>query len=303
MTERTWHSLPEYEALRALMESGTTSKAAVRLGLSQSAVSRSISSLEARLGRLLFERDGGRLRPTSEATQLNKRLDPLFEALDRIDGPPQPAQETLRLVAPPTYAHRFLVHHIATFLTANPHFFVSLEVSPSEDIIRSIQDERFDLGLTGVEMSREGVTLTPYRVSAAVCAMQQDHRLASHDTVHPADLNGERLIALTHCHARRAQLDKVLASCRSKPRIVAEVSTSFAAVDLVREGLGITVVNPFPVAQYRADEVLFRAFASPITYRSYFVTPEHRPTPAIARSFMRHLRLHSAKIPFTEKAT
>ena len=34
MTERTWHSLPEYEALRALMESGTTSKAAVRLGLS-----------------------------------------------------------------------------------------------------------------------------------------------------------------------------------------------------------------------------------------------------------------------------
>ena len=116
MAERSWHSLSEYEALRALMESGTTSKAAVRLGLSQSAVSRSISSLEARLGRLLFERDGGRLRPTSEATQLNKRLDPLFEALDRIDGPPEPAQEALRLVAPPTYAHRFLVHHIATFL-------------------------------------------------------------------------------------------------------------------------------------------------------------------------------------------
>ena len=100
MTERTWHSLPEYEALRALMESGTTSKAAVRLGLSQSAVSRSISSLEARLGLLLFERDGGRLRPTSEATQLNKRLDPLFEALDRIDGPPERAQETLLVRSP-----------------------------------------------------------------------------------------------------------------------------------------------------------------------------------------------------------
>ena len=107
------------------MESGTTSKAAARLGLSQSAISRSISSLEARLGRLLFERDGGRLRPTSEATQLNKRLDPLFEALDRIDGPPEPAQETLRLVAPPTYAHRFLVHHIATFLDRETRIFSS----------------------------------------------------------------------------------------------------------------------------------------------------------------------------------
>ncbi|MEP6265748.1 MAG: LysR family transcriptional regulator [Paracoccaceae bacterium] len=302
MAERTWHSLPEYEALRALMESGTTSKAAVRLGLSQSAVSRSISSLEGRLGRILFERDGGRLRPTFEATQLNKRLDPLFEALDRIDGPPEPAQETLRIVAPPTYAHRFLVHHIATFLTANPHFFVSLEVSPSADIIHSIQEERFDLGLIGVELSREGVTLTPFRASSAVCAMLKDHPLASLPKVRPEDLNGERLVALTHRHARRAQLDKVLTNCRSVPHLVAEASTSFAAVDLVREGLGVTVVNPFPVAQYRADEILFLPFASPITYRSFFVTSEHRPTPAIARAFIRHLRLHTHNTPFTTRA-
>ncbi len=302
MAGRTWHSLPEYEALRALMESGTTSKAAVRLGLSQSAVSRSISSLEARLGRILFERDGGRLRPTSEAAQLNKRLDPLFEALDRIDGPPEPAQETLRLVAPPTYAHRFLVYHIATFLTANPHFFVSLEVSSSEEIIRSIQEERFDLGLTGVELSREGVKLTPYRVSTAVCAMPVDHPMAALQTVQPEDLHQQRLVALTHRHARRAQLDKVLTNSRSRPFIVAEASTSFAAVDLVREGLGVTIVNPFPVAQYRAEDVVFRPFASPIKYRSYFVTPEHRPSPAIARAFIRHLRLHTVQTPFTGKA-
>ena len=209
---------------------------------------------------------------------------------------------SLRVTAPPTYAHRFLVHHIATFLKVNPHFYVSLEVAPSEDIIRSIQEQRFDLGLTGVEISREGVALTPYRVSSAVCAMPPDHPLARLETVRPEDLHGQRLIALTHRHARRAQLDKVLTSCRSKPKLVAEASTSYAAVALVREGLGITVVNPFPVAQYRADDILFRAFASPITYRSYFVTPEHRPTPAIARAFMRHLRLHTAKIPFTEKA-
>ena len=302
MAERKWHSLPEYEALRALMESGTTSKAAARLGLSQSAISRSISSLESRLGRILFERDGGRLRATSEAERLNKRLDPLFEALDRIDGPPEPAQETLRIAAPPTYAHRFLVHHIATFLTANPHFFVSLEVAPSEEIIRNIQEARYDLGLTGVELTREGVTLTPYRTSAAVCAMPDAHPLSRLDIVRPEDLHEQRLVALTHRHARRAQLDKVLTNARSAPRIVAEVSTSFAAVDLVREGLGVTIINPFPVAQYRAGDISFRAFDSPIEYRTYFATPERLPTPAIARAFMRHLRLHTLKTPFTEKA-
>jgi DNA-binding transcriptional LysR family regulator len=302
MVVKAWHSLPEYQALRALMESGTTSKAAVRLGLSQSAISRSISSLEARTGKILFERDGGRLRPTGEAAQLNRRLDPLFEALDRIDGPPQVAQETLRIIAPPTYAHRFLVEHIASFLKTNPHFFVSLEVAPSEDVIRGILENRFDLGLTGVELSRDGVKLTPYRRSGAVCAMAADHPLAAQDVVHPRDLHDQALVALSHRHARRAQLEKVLHQVASKPRIVAEASTSFAAVDLAKAGLGVTVVNPFPIVQYRSDDLVFRRFESQIEYRSYFVSPDHRPAPSVARTFMRHLRLHTAKDLFSEKA-
>ena len=302
MGSKTWHSLPEYQALRALMESGTTSKAAVRLGLSQSAVSRSIASLEARTGRILFERDGGRLRPTNEAAQMNRRLDPLFEALDRIDGPPEVAQESLRIIAPPTYAHRFLVHHVATFLRTNPHFFVSLDVSPSEDVIRGILEQRFDLGVTGVELSRDGVKLTPYRTSSAVCAMAKDHPLAQRREIHPKDLDGQALIALTHRHARRAQLEKVLHSCRSVPRIVAEASTSVAAVDLAKEGLGLAIVNPFPIVQYRSDDLVFRPFASQIEYRSYFVTPDHGPAPSITRAFMRHLRLHTARDEFSLKA-
>lgn len=300
MAGRTWHSLPEYEALRALMESGTTSKAALRLGLSQSAISRSISSLEARLGRILFERDGGRLRPTLEATQLNRRLDPLFEALDRIDGPTEPTQETLRLTAPPTYAHRFLVGHIATFLQANPHFYVSLEVNSAEDVIRRVQDDRSDLGMSGVDLTREGIKLTPYRYSEAACAMPSGHELADLDVIQAQDLHNQPLIALSRRHSRRAQLERVLTNSRSFPKIVAEASTSFAAVDLAREGLGVTVVNPFPVAQYRSEDVVFRRFASPIEYRTYFVTSDHKPTPAIARAFIRHLRLHTPKMPFTK---
>ncbi|WP_147113082.1 LysR family transcriptional regulator [Tateyamaria sp. syn59] len=300
MAGRTWHSLPEYEALRALMESGTTSKAALRLGLSQSAISRSISSLEARLGRILFERDGGRLRPTFEATQLNRRLDPLFEALDRIDGPIEPTQEALRLTAPPTYAHRFLVGHIATFLHANPHFFVSLEVNASEDVIRRVQEDRSDLGITGVDLTREGVKLTPYRRSEAACAMPKDHELAQLEIVHPKHLHNQPLIALSRRHSRRAQLEKVLTNSRSVPRIVAEASTSFAAVDLAQTGLGVTVINPFPVVQYRSDEVVFKRFESPIEYRTYFVTSDHKPTPAIARAFIRHLRLHTVRMQLTE---
>lgn len=303
MTRKSWHSLPEYQALRALMQGGTATAAAERLGLSQSAISRSIGSLEARTGLTLFEREAGRLRPTAEAVRLNHRLDPLFEALDRIDGPKQPVQETLRLIAPPTYAHRFLVSQISSFLAINPHFFVSLEVNTSDEVVRAILEDRFDLGLTGVELARGGVKMQAFRISSAVCVMTPDHPLAAQDDVHPIDLNNQPIVAIATRHARRTQLDRIFSQARSKPRIMAEVSTSFAAVDLAKEGLGLAVVNPFPVYQYRSDDLVFRRFVSPIEYRSYFVMSDQRPLPRIARAFIRHIRLHTPSDPHSKKVS
>ena len=291
MARKAWHSLPEYEAFRALMETGTTTAAASRLGLSQSAISRSIANLEARQGSTLFERYGGRLRPTDEAMRLNRRLDPLFIALDRIDGPSEPLRETLRLAAPPSYAHRYLVSMIASFLQANPAFYVSLEVTPSDEVIRGVLENLADLGMTGVELSRAGIRLDSFRRSPAVCAIPPGHRLADRRSIGPLDLDGERLITLSHRHARRGQMDRILLEAGSQPLLMAEVATSFAAVELVREGLGLAVVNPFPAAIYESADLVFRPFESPIAYRNYFVLAEHRPLPRVARAFSRHVRL------------
>ncbi|WP_298434883.1 LysR substrate-binding domain-containing protein [uncultured Jannaschia sp.] len=296
-----WHSLREYDALRAVLQTGTTAEAARRLGLSQSAVSRSIANLEARQSVTLFTREAGRLRPTQEAVRLNLRLDPLFEALSRIDGPEDNVQETLRLIAPPSYAHRFLVEQIGTFLTANRSFFVSLEVASSDEVAREIIADRFDLGLIGTELTRADLKLVPFRQSDAVCVMLAGHPLAGRTLVTPADLDGQDLIGLAPRHARRGQLDRVLTRAKAVPRMVAEVTTSFAAADLARAGIGVAVVNPFPLHHYRAQDLVFVPFESPIRYRSQFVVSSHRPLPRIARAFIRHLRLHTPMDPFSRR--
>ena len=297
---RNWHSLPEYQALRALMQAGTTAAAARQLGLSQSAVSRSVGSLESRLGKILFERDAGRLRPTQEAVRLNMRLDPLFEALDRIDGPGDTVQETLRLVAPPSYAHRYIVSLIASFIRGNPGFFVNLEVTTSDLVTLGVLENRFDLAVTGIEQSRAGIKLIPFRDSPAVCAMHPSHPLSKRTLLAPSDLHEQDLIALTYRHGRRGQLDRLLHQVRSKPKIVAEVSTSFAAADMAREGLGVSVINPFPVYHYRSHDLAFVRFDSPMRYRSHFVVSDQKPIPRIARAFMRHLRLNTPPDPFSD---
>ncbi|MEM7490028.1 MAG: LysR family transcriptional regulator, partial [Pseudomonadota bacterium] len=269
--------------------------------LSQSAVSRSISNLEARQSVILFTREAGRLRPTQEAIRLNLRLDPLFEALSRIDGPDEPVRETLRLIAPPSYAHRYLVGQIGSFLRANRHFFVSLEVASSDEVAREIIADRFDLGMIGTELTRADLKQLPFRLSDAVCVMASDHPLAGRAVVTPTDLDGQDLIALAARHARRGQLERMLTMAKASPRIVAEVTTSFAAADLAGAGLGVTVVNPFPLYLHRAQDLTFVPFESAIRYRTHFVTSSHRPLPRIARAFMRHLRLHTAPDPFSRQ--
>jgi len=296
---KKWHSLSEYQTLRAMMEGNTTASAARRLGLSQSAVSRSLSSLEARIGTTLFEREAGRLSPTAAALQLNERLDALFQALDQIDGPAEMEQEILRLIAPPSFANPFLIDHIASFTKSNPKTFTSLEIGTSKDVVEGMQEERFDMGVIGVELSRAGIRLIPFRKSAAVCVMPETHPLAKRDIIRPPDLHGQQLIVLSYRHARRAQLDKILTQAGATPKLVAEVSNSNAAIRMVQNGCGLTVVNPFPSSHLDPQGLTFRRFASPISYQIYFAAPDSRPLPRVARQFMRHVRLLTPQDPFS----
>lgn len=300
MPRKSWHSLTEYQALRAMMEGNTTASAARRLGLSQSAISRSLSNLESRVGMALFVRESGRLTPTAAAVNLNARLDALFMALDEIDGPAETSQETLRLIAPPTFASRFIVGHMASFLKSHPDYFLSLEISTSDDVIAGIQDDRFDLGIIGVELTRAGAKLIPFRRSLAACVMAPNHPLARLSTIRPRDLHGQDLIAQSYRHARRAQLDKLLNEQNAVPNIVCEASTSTAAIDLAGLGLGVSVVNPFPSVQEAHNNVVFRPFVSAVSYQTYFTAPDHRPLSRTARHFMRHVRLHTPKDSFSE---
>lgn len=299
MPRSTWHSLPEYQTFRAMMESSTTAAAARRLGLSQSAVSRSLSSLEGRIGQPLFERDSGRLTPTAKAVELNARLDPLFDALDQIDGPSDTGREKLDLIVPPTFAGRFLARHVASFLKGHPGCFLRMEYARSERVVEAVREGHSDLGVLAVEESRAGTKLIPFRRAVPVCAMRPDHPLAASAQIDPQALHGQDLVALSLRSQRRAQLDRLFAELGVRPNIVAEVTSSLAAAEMVRAGLGLAVINPFPLAR-QEDDLVFRPFPSALPYQFYFIVAEGRPVSRSARHLMQQIRRHTPRDDFSQ---
>ena len=299
MPRKSHHSLPEYQILRVMMESDTTIAAAYRLGLSQPAISRSLSRLENRMGKMLFVRSAGRLKPTAAAVELNARLDTLFDALDLIDGPVESGREHLRIIAPPTFANRFLAEHMSVFLKVHPDYYLSIDFGTTEDVIEGVFSARFDLGIIGVEPTRAGTKLVPFRRSTAVVAMLPDHPLAAFSEIEPTVMHGFDLIAQSYRQARRAQLEKLFHHSKVKPRIVAEATSSLAAAELVLAGLGVAIINPFPISGQYLGDLVFRPFPSALSYQSYFIVPENRPVARVSRHFMRHIRLNTPKDTFS----
>ena len=292
MTEHR-HRLREFESLRAVVATGTTIGAARRLGISQSAVSRSISQLEARVGRSLFIRRSGRIEPTSDALRLNDKLDPIFETLADIEGAQwaTPDDEPLRLIVPPTLAHHFVISRVASFLKANPGKRLQLDIQATDVLISGILELRYDLGLTSGMIERSGVDLLPWRRSKIVCAMPQDHPLAQKSIVTPQDLDGVALIEFLRRLGTRAITEQLFARNGVHPHQVAETATNMAALELVREGLGVTLINPFPLLLSGLEGIAVRPFDAEIYYNTSFVLPSGRPSSELARQVMRFIKL------------
>ncbi|MCG8562978.1 MAG: LysR substrate-binding domain-containing protein [Hyphomicrobiales bacterium] len=297
-----WHSLREFEALRAVIATGTATAAARRIGISQSAVSRAISQLEARTGQLLFERLNGRLSPTAEALALNENLDPLFDTLTRIDTKQWSvaAKGELRLVATPTLAHRFLPPRIASFSKLHPERSISLDVCAGDPLITGIAEERYDIGVMDINTDHAGVHYEPFRTADAVCLLPRAHPLCGQETIKPEHLAGQPFVALTRRHSLRTAIDRLCADAGIELVPAVETSTVVALAEFVRAGMGLTVINPFPILASLKRDVVVRPFRPKLPRRACFVVPSTSQPNAIARTFIRHVRMSTRNFPHSE---
>ncbi|PWC36399.1 LysR substrate-binding domain-containing protein [Azospirillum sp. TSO35-2] len=284
-------TLVELEALRATITNGTTASAARRLGCSQSSISRALALLEARLGVPLFERSGRLIRPTAEALAINEELDDIFLALDRVASGMAaiPTAGRLTVAAPPAFALSLVSRLAARFRARYPEVLIQLEVVASDIVVGLVAEGRADLGITDSAPMHSGVRLEPFHSSFLACVMPADHALARHEVLCPADLAAMPCIALTRRHSMRSRIDQLFADAGVTRRVVMETSTAVSALELVRAGLGIAVMNPYPLADRRDATLVWRRFEPALEYRSCCVLPSAVPVTPHARRFQRLL--------------
>lgn len=143
--------MDKFLAVKTLLEvadAGGFSKAAQRLGVATSSVTRLMDSLEASLGTALLTRTPRKVSLTDAGIayveQVSKVLDDLAEADDSVFDSGASPVGALRIAVPSTYSRLCLAPHLAAFLAEHPRVFLDVVVS---DHFVDLAVERIDVAV------------------------------------------------------------------------------------------------------------------------------------------------------------
>jgi LysR family carnitine catabolism transcriptional activator len=254
-------SLTELRVFVTVAESGHFTRAAERLGMSQSSLSASIVKLENLLGVRLFDRHTRSCRPTEVGAALlpaARRLVADWEHLlvgardfskfsrGRIDVAAPNAQCALLL--PPA---------IRVFRDSHPGVRVVLHDVPEHEVHALVRSGAADLGIATQTDARTDLVTTALSADLFIAALPPQHPLAARRALEWAQIAREPVIGYLPGNPVRRLLEEKLAERGIVLDYAFEIALPWTMMGLAREGLGIAIVTMalLPLAQWHGLEV------------------------------------------------
>jgi len=280
----------QIDAFRTVVSTGTVTESAQMLGISQPAVSRLISDLEAEIGFKLFTRSGRNVKPTLEARLLVDEVRRALSGLERIKEAARAIKQfqhaQLRVITTPTFSSNLAVPLIKKFSERQPKAMISLEIQPSDDTVEWMVSQNHDFGIAPPSGRNPTIRTRRLMNAQAICILPQDHRLASADLIRPEDLRGESFVSYLSDALFRFEVDEIFRKAGVERRMQYEARTSDAISRLVAEGLGISIVGPLEADQARALGVATVRFEPDMPFAAGLIWSGQKTMSAIAEDFL-----------------
>jgi DNA-binding transcriptional LysR family regulator len=259
----------------AVAEEGHITRAAERLGMEQPPLSRQIKEIEREVDAQLFLRRARGVELTDAGRAL---LEEARAILASIDHAVETTRRTARGeqgricvgVTPTGPFYPFVPRVIRAFREAYPAVSLTLEESPSPELVDRLRDEQIDIAFLRTPIvDAEGLRIDPLLEEPMVVALPDGHVLAqSHRgrdmALSVRDLAGETFIVYGRPHKPGqhglGQYEAMIAACHAagfSPRIGQETPRISSTLSLVAVGLGISLI-PASLARMNMDGVAYR---------------------------------------------
>lgn len=281
--------LRQLEAFRAVSQTGSMTKAARHLGISQPAVSRLISSFGDNVGFRLFERANGQLVPTQESRFLLREVSRLIDSLNHIDELAQNITHRiaghLRIACLPGFATSHMPHVLSRFLENRPGVTVTLEPDRPERILEWIIGEQYDCGITD-DFSDHPAVDSEQIPMRTVCIMADGNPLARLDVIEPEHLRDEPIIHTKRDSVFFKDLHEAFTSRDVTINSWIETRQFTAACMLVAEGTGVSIISEMDAKTHQDRGLVLRPFRPDVPHVLSLVRPTHGPTSMLTLEFL-----------------
>ncbi|MCZ4283038.1 LysR family transcriptional regulator [Kiloniella laminariae] len=270
----TQPSIAQVSAFFAVYTHGSTVKAAKALGKSQSIVSANISRLEDSLGGVLFERANGRLRPTERANTLASHARSLLEAYQTFSAQGNSGGYKRFVIAAPRSLSMTFLPGIAKNLQQKNHgLILALQFLPYQQIINDVAEGIVDVGITKLPVLDDRVLVHPVCDAPSVVVMPKDHPLAAKKLLKPADIGQTPMIRLGSGLEYWEKIELAFNDVGIRANFTIEVGGVGPACRMVREGMGIAIVNQLMAAEYlEILDLTYRRFSPDVIHQFAWVS-------------------------------
>lgn len=269
MEEIKLSSLKALMIFKTLIENGTATKTANVLGITQSAVSRSLSQLEQNLGIILFIRHKNRLLATPESHELYDEILRLVSNLDELKHSVMALREfgasRMGIAAIPGLGFGFIPALIASMQQDNPKLAIYLDIMSSHDVVRAVESEHYDIGFATQPIQSNQLVIEDLIKTEAVCLIPKKHPLARSKVIELTQLAGQHLVVANQPNIAADRLLNLIAD--NHIRIAGKTEANIGSVcGLVGNGVGISLINSITAHDLAHKNMVVKPFVPTVHY-------------------------------------
>ena len=245
------------ETFLAVAELKSFSKAAEKLGYSQSAVTMQIQKLERELGVRLFDRMARGAALTEQGRLFSFHAHEVLRAAERAVGSvrtageasPSEAVGVLRIGSAESISTALLPELLACYHSEFPHVELIVQTARREQLVERVRSNSIDLFLTMEEpVSAPGLTRVDLREEDIVFVAPASWDRGSESPLSASSLLDLPFVLTERGESYRRELDRLMGGAGSIVPVV-EAGNTETLVHLVERGVGLSFLPRFSVGQ------------------------------------------------------
>ena len=287
-------NLRHIEIFHAVYVNGSVSAAARALNVSQPSVSKTLRHAETLLGFELFERTNGGLVPTQDAhtlfaevNEIQDRVQALREAgrnLRRANG------GMLRISALPSLALDAIPTAVSSFLRAHRDVKFDLQTVHHDDLLRKLHERETDVAIAYQVPPTAPIAQRWLGEGELVLLYREQDMPEAPPCIELERLQGRSFISLAASGPTGQLFTRELQRLKLELDEVVSARTFYIAGALVRQGVGMTVVDSFTAQACLAPGLSMRPLRPRVTFDIHAMFLMNRPLGALANEFLKTLK-------------